>query len=356
MATQLDERKVEALADRVFGQLNGALASLNLYVGLRLGLFEELAKSGPVTPVELASRMSLDERYVLEWLECMVANEYLDHDHAMGRFELGAEGAAVLADRNSPAFLAGLLPFLPSCAGVLPQLLEAFRNGGGVPYEAYGADARDGIGNGNRPMYVHDYVSTWIPALPDIKRRLEAGGRVAEVGVGQGWSAIELAKGFPSIRVDAIDVDEASIAEAKANAAAEGVADRVTFHHAPIEKASLEGGYDLVTAFECLHDMPYPVEALSAMRGLAGPGGAVLIADERVAEDLADNVNPIGQFNYNCSVLHCLPQAMVFPGAAGTGTVIRTSTMRRYAEEAGFTSVDVLPIEHPLWRFYRLTP
>jgi 2-polyprenyl-3-methyl-5-hydroxy-6-metoxy-1,4-benzoquinol methylase len=200
------------------------------------------------------------------------------------------------------------------------------------------------------------YVSKWIPALPDIESRLKNGGRVAEVGCGIGWSAVALAKGFPKARIDAIDPDEASVKEARRNAEESGVASQVTFHQATIEEASCQAPYDLVTAFECLHDMAYPVAALQRMRELAAPNGAVLIADEAVEDTLEDNCNFMGHLFYNFSVLHCLPQAMVYPNAAGTGTVITPSTVKKYATEAGFARVDILPIENPMFRFYRLTP
>jgi 2-polyprenyl-3-methyl-5-hydroxy-6-metoxy-1,4-benzoquinol methylase len=151
-------------------------------------------------------------------------------------------------------------------------------------------------------------------------------------------------------------VDEASVAEARRQAAEAGVADRIAFHRSAVEDAPLRGPYDLVTAFECLHDMPYPVRALRRMRELAGSSGAVLVADEGVGDSLDENRNFVGRLNYNFSVLHCLPQALVFPDSAGTGTVIRPSTLRRYAQDAGFARVETLPIDNPLWRFYRLTP
>jgi 2-polyprenyl-3-methyl-5-hydroxy-6-metoxy-1,4-benzoquinol methylase len=209
---------------------------------------------------------------------------------------------------------------------------------------------------GNRPMFVNDYVAKWIPAMPDIETRLQAGGRVAEIGCGVGWSSISLAQGFPNIQIDAVDVDAASIKQAQHNAQQAGVTDRIVFHLASAEEAPLSGSYDLVTAFEVIHDMAYPVKALRRMHELAAPDGAVLIADEAVGESLAENRNFLGHLMYNFSVLHCLPQAMVYPGAAGTGTIMRPSTLRDYAQEAGFTQVDVLPIENPFWRFYRLTP
>jgi ubiquinone/menaquinone biosynthesis C-methylase UbiE len=237
----------------------------------------------------------------------------------------------------------------------LPRLIEAFHTGGGVPLEDYGMDFVEAQGFGTRPMFINDYVSKWIPAMPDIESRLKNGGRVAEVGCGIGWSAVALAKGFPRTRIDAIDSDEASIKEARRNAEESRVAGQITFHQSTVEEAPCQAPYDLVTAFECLHDMAYPVAALRRMRELAAPDGAVLIADEAVEDTLEDNCNFMGHLFYNFSVLHCLPQALVFPNAAGTGTVITPSTVKKYATEAGFARVDILPIENPMFRFYRLT-
>ena len=351
----MDQTKIDAFAERIFGEVLTAMAVLNVYLGHRLGLFRALME-GPATPAELAKRAGCVERYVREWLECMAVQDYVTHDQATGRFALPREHAAVLVDRDNPSYAAALACFVPSLGGVLPQLLQAFRTGGGVPYEAYGADVLEAIAFGNRPMFVNDYVARWLPALPDVVTRLEAGARVADIGCGLGWSSIALARAFPKTRIDAVDVDEASVAEARRQAAEAGVADRIAFHRSAVEDAPLRGPYDLVTAFECLHDMPYPVRALRRMRELAGSSGAVLVADEGVGDSLDENRNFVGRLNYNFSVLHCLPQALVFPDSAGTGTVIRPSTLRRYAQDAGFARVETLPIDNPLWRFYRLTP
>jgi 2-polyprenyl-3-methyl-5-hydroxy-6-metoxy-1,4-benzoquinol methylase len=351
----MDQGKIDAMTERIVSDVNGAMSCLNVYLGHRLGLFQALADAGPVTSHELARKTGYQERYLREWLECMAVGDVLAHDEALGAFSLSPEHAVALLDRDSPAYATPFVCYLPSFAKVLDQLMEAFRSGGGVPYEAYGADTLEGIGLGNRPMYVHDYVARWIPTMPDIEARLRAGGRVAEIGCGLGWSSISLAKGFPRIRIEAVDVDEASIVAAQRNAQDAKMADRIRFHRGPVEEVPLSGPFDLVTAFECLHDMPYPVKALRRMGELAGPGGTVLVADEAVGDTLGENRTFLGRLNYNFSVLHCLPQAMVFPGSAGTGTVIRPSILKGYAREAGFRRVDVLPIEHPLWRFYRLT-
>lgn len=351
----IDEKKANAFAERLFNEIDTGMSCLNLYLGHRLGFYRAMADAGPVTAAELARKTGCNERYVREWLECMAVHDYLDHGPA-GRFSLSPEHAAVLLERDAANYAAPFLQWVPSFARVLEPLIEAFRSGGGVPYEAYGSDAVEAIGLGNRPMFINDYVSKWIPALPDVERRLHNGGRVAEVGCGVGWSSISLARGFPAVRIDAVDIDAASIDEARKNAREAGVADRIVFYECPAEEAALKGPYDLVTAFECIHDMAYPVRALRWMRELASPGGAVLIADEAVGDSLDDNRSFLGRLNYNFSVLHCLPQAMVFPKAAGTGTVMRPSLLRAYAQEAGFSRVEVLSIENPLWRFYRLAP
>jgi 2-polyprenyl-3-methyl-5-hydroxy-6-metoxy-1,4-benzoquinol methylase len=351
----MENHKAEALAERILGEVNSAMSVLTIYVGHKLGLYRALAESGPVTPSQLAQKTGYSERYLREWLECMAVGGYLDYSSSSGTFSISEEHKAVLVEENHPAYITPFTQWIPSFSGVLPELTKAFRTGGGVNYELYGQDTLDAIGLGNRPMFVNDYVSSWIPTLPDVESKLKQGGRVADVGAGVGWSAIALARGFPNIKIDSIDIDEESIRQARANAEKAGVAERITFHHSPIEKAELSGPYDLVTAFECLHDMPYPLDALRKMRELAGPNGTVLIADEAAEDSLEENCNFLGHLFYNFSVLHCLPQAMVFPDAAGTGTAIKPSTVREYAKAAGFKTVEVLPIQNPFWRFYRLT-
>jgi 2-polyprenyl-3-methyl-5-hydroxy-6-metoxy-1,4-benzoquinol methylase len=351
----MDQNKIDSFQERLFTELNAGMSCLNLQLGYRLGLIQALAEADPVTPTELAQQMGYAERYVREWLECLAAGEYLDYDSTTGRFSLPPEHATVLVNPDSPSSAIGVVGWIPSFANILPQLIEAFRTGGGVPYEAYGLDMVTAQGLFTRPMFMNDYVSAWIPAMPDIESKLKAGGRVADVGCGIGWSVIALAQGFANTQIDAIDPDELSIQEAQRNVEKAGVSDRITFHLSTVEEAPIQGPYDLIATFETLHDMPYPVQALSRMRELLAPDGVVLIADEAVGETLEENTNFMGHFFYNFSVLHCLPQAMVFPNGAGTGTVIKSSTVSKYADEAGFKSVVILPIENPQFRFYRLT-
>jgi ubiquinone/menaquinone biosynthesis C-methylase UbiE len=351
----MDNQKAEAFAERILTEVNGAMSVLNIYLGHKLGLYRSLADAGDITPKELARRTGYSERYLREWLECMAVSGYLDYSSVGGSFSLSDEHRAVLVEQEHPSYITPFTQWIPSFAGILAHLMEAFRTGGGVDYELYGQDTLDAIGLGNRPMFANDYVNYWLPAMPDVQIKLEQGGKVAEVGAGVGWSSISLARGFPRVKIDSVDIDAESIQQARTNVEKSGLSDRITFHHSPIERVELAGPYDLVTAFECLHDMAYPIEALEKMRCLAGSKGTVLIADEAAGDSIEENCNFLGQLFYNFSVLHCLTQAMVFPEAAGTGTAIHPSTVREYARAAGFKEVEILPIENPFWRFYRLT-
>jgi 2-polyprenyl-3-methyl-5-hydroxy-6-metoxy-1,4-benzoquinol methylase len=225
-----------------------------------------------------------------------------------------------------------------------------------VPYEEYGQDTREAIAYANRPQFINLMGSEWLPAVPDVHKRLQADppARVADIGCGSGWSSISIARAYPKARVDGFDLDEESIAEARSNAAAEGLADRVNFRVQDAADPKLSGHYDLAIAIECIHDMSRPVEALSAMRSIVGGDGAVIVVDERVGETFVAPSDEVERLMYGFSILHCLAVGMAEQPSAGTGTVMRPAILRRYATEAGFSRVEVLPIENDFWRFYRL--
>jgi SAM-dependent methyltransferase len=213
------------------------------------------------------------------------------------------------------------------------------------------------IGATNRPQFVN-LIADWLAAVPAVDARLSKTppARVADVACGTAHSSIAIARAYPLVTVHALDVDATSIERARTNISAAGLDDRVrpVLHDAG--DADLGGPYDLVTIFEALHDMNHPVQALRAVRAGLADGGSVLVADERVAERFAPTGDEIERFNYGFSILHCLPVGLLDADSAGTGTVIRPDTVRSYADEAGFARVDVLPIEHDFWRFYRLLP
>jgi 2-polyprenyl-3-methyl-5-hydroxy-6-metoxy-1,4-benzoquinol methylase len=360
-SAQTPEQRRDALVDRIFGSSIGFMEILSIYVGDRLGFYRVLANDGGATASQLADTTDTHGRYAREWLEQQAVAGILEVEDAdtepeERRYLLPEGHDEVLLERDSLYYVA---PFALQMVGItrpLPAVLEAFRTGGGVPYAEYGEDMREGIAYGNRPMFVNLMGTEWLPAVPDVHERLQADppARVADVGCGTGWSSISIARAYPKVGVDGFDLDEDSIAEAKANAEAEGLTDQVSFQVRDAADPELSGRYDVAIAFECIHDMGRPVEALRALRSMASEDGAVLVVDERVGEDFTAPSDEIERLMYGFSVLHCLPVGMAEQPSAGTGTVMRPATLRRYATEAGFSGVEILPIENDLWRFYRL--
>jgi len=348
-----------ALAERF---VNAGLATMELFtvhLGLRHGLYRALHDLGRATPRDVASAANVHPRYAREWLEQqavagLIATVAVADDPHATTYELPAAHGPVLLDEDSPYFTAPMARFMAGIAGTLPALESAFRTGDGVPYAAYGADTREAIAGLNRPMYRADLAKEWLAALPDVQARLATGdGRVLDLGCGEGWSSIALAEAFPDVRVDGVDLDEPSLVRARRHAMRAGVADRVTFTTADASAAS-PGAYDLICVFEALHDMADPVAVLSTARTRLADGGTVLIADEKVAETFTAPGDDVERLNYAFSVLHCLPATRAEGAVEEAGTVLRPQVVRRYAEQAGFTSVEVLPVAHDFWRFYRL--
>jgi SAM-dependent methyltransferase len=351
----------DALVERLFEATLGTWDVLAVYIGSRLGLYRALTASD-ATPTELAERTGTNERYVREWLEQQAASGILDVDDpgaetGRRRYSLPAGHDEALLDETSLNFIAPIAKLVAACVRPLDKLLEAFRSGEGIPYSAYGADLHEGQAEFTRPMFEAQLGTEWLPAIPEVHARLQADppARIADVACGEGFSTIAIARAYPKARVDGIDSDEASIAAAERHLTGSGVEDRVTFHAR--DAAETEGErYDLVYIHEALHDMSYPVEVLRTCRELLAEGGSVVIGDERVADAFTVPGDDLERFYYGFSVLHCLPVGMVGEGAAGTGTVMRAGTVRRYADEAGFGGFEILPIENDFYRFYRLSP
>ena len=353
----------DALVGRLFQGALGMLDLVSVYLGDRLGFYQALVGAGWTTPRELAEHTGTAERYAREWLEQqavtgLVAVEEASAEAAARRYRLPDGHAEVLLDRDSLNYLAPLARLVVSTLGTMPSLLNAFRTGGGVPWSAYGEDAREGQADMNRPHFLQLLGTHWLPTIPDVHARLQADppARVADIGCGAGWSSIAIARTYPKVRVDGFDLDEPSVALARANAGAAGLAGRVAFHVRDAADPALSGRYDLVTAFETIHDMSQPVNALRAMRNLTVEGGAVIVMDERVAETFTAPGDEIERLMYGYSILCCLPTGLADSPSAATGTVMRPATLRGYALEAGFRSVEILPMQHDFWRFYRLLP
>lgn len=357
---EIDSSAVGAFADRIAMATVAGLELVTIELGKRLGLYQALA-AGAGTVAELADRSRVDHRYCREWLEQQATAGILtvdvepeEGDPASRVFGLPAAHAVALLDPDSLAFVAPLTAFPVGAAGMIDQLVAAYRTGGGIAFADYGEWIRTAQEEINRPQFLNLLATEWFPAMPDVVRRLQTGpSRVADIGCGGGWSSIAIATGYPQATVFGFDTDEASIEAARRNAADAGVAGRTQFSTA--DAVTGGGSYDLVCCFEALHDMSDPVGALAAMRRMAGDDGAVLVVDERTADALtANDPDPVQRLLYAVSVLHCLPVGRNEQPSAATGAVMRTATLEHYAAEAGFGSVEVLPVDHESFRLYRL--
>ncbi len=357
--TAEDGAKVEEFAGNLFMACLASMELANVELGVRLGLYEALAGAGPVTAAQLAESAGIAERYAREWLEQQAVAGVVEVDDAAApiperRFTLPNAHAHVLIDDDSEACMKPCAAVVPWMAKALDIMVEEFRSGTGAAFGLF--DLHDIQAAFTRPVFVNHLTQTWLPALPDVQAKLTKGEqvRIAEIGCGEGLAAITIAKAYPNVEIDGYDLDEASIGVARKSAADAGLGDRVRFHVQDAADASVEGDYDLVMAIEMLHDVPDPVGILRTMKRLAGDSGAVLVVDERTEDAFTVPASEMERLFYAFSTLHCLAVSMQ-GGGAGTGTVIRADTLRAYAADAGFSTVDVLDVEHPQFRLFRLS-
>jgi SAM-dependent methyltransferase len=346
--------RAAALSERLFGAALGAFDLAGVYLGDRLGYYRSLDADGPATPAELAARTGTDARYAREWLEQQAVSGILEVD-AEHRFRMPEGHASVLVDPVSLDLMAPLARMVAAAMARLPELVGAYRTGEGLGWDSYGADMREGQAAFNRPAFTHLLTGEWLPAITDLHERLLMGppARVADIGCGEGWSTIALARAYPSARFIGVDLDEPSIRAAREHAGQAGVEDRVEFRHA--DAAALEEPLDVAIIIEAVHDMANPVPVLAAVRKVLRPEGSLVVVDERVAEQFAAPGDEVERFMYGWSITTCLPDGRSRLPSTGTGTVMRPDTLRRYALEAGFGAVEVLPVENDFFRFYRLS-
>ena len=343
----------DAFAERIFAAALGAFDIAGVYLGDRLGWYASLDADGPATPDELAARTGADPRYAREWLEQQAVGGILQIDER-GRFRLPSEHAAVLVDPESLSLMAPLSRMITAAFGRLPDVADAFRSGGGVGWERYGPDMREGQAAFNRPAFTHLLGKVWLPAIPDVDARLRAepAARVLDVGCGEGWSTIAMARAYPLARFVGVDLDGPSIDAARRRAAAAGLGHRVEFREA--DAAALDGEFDAAIIIEAVHDMANPVPVLAAVRAALAEGGSLIVVDERVAESFFAPGDDVERFMYGWSLTTCLPDGRSREPSVATGTVMRPDTLRGYASAAGFSAMEILPIENDFFRFYRL--
>lgn len=334
----------------------GTLGLMAIRLGRRLGLYDELAEFA--TASEVAERTGTDARMVREWLEHQAVLGFLEIEDVdmvpdERRFRMPDATREALTDADSLRFAAPMAEEATRVVGRLPDLERAFRTGRGIEQAYHWEEGRP---DGSRSAFLRLLGTEWLPAVEDVDQRLkrQPPARVADIGVGSGWSSIAMALAYPEVRIDGYDLDEIAIGYARKHAEEAGVEDRVTFLAGDASTFDADGKYDLVTIFEAVHDLSRPVTLLSQARALLADQGCVIVADERVPERLEIPASPFDRYIYGWSVMNCLPAAMTDAGSANTGAIMRPDALRRYATEAGFEDVEVLPIEHDEWRFYRL--
>lgn len=353
----VDPERLKATAKLAFDQLAGAVTSAMMYLGDTLGLYRALAEGGPASSAELAARAGLDERWVREWLHNQAAAGLVEGPEA-GRFTLSPEAEAVLAREEHPAFGMGMFSQLPVLLGVLDRLRESFRTGQGLPYDAFGPEGARGIERGFAPWLRHFLVPAVIGAVPGLRERLEAGAEVADVGCGGGFALRTLARAFPASRLHGYELSTHALERAEAARAEAGLAN-LRFHDVREDPLPAEPRFDLVLAFDCLHDMTHPEEAAAAIRKAIRADGVWLVAEMKAHEGFEENRerNPMASLMYGVSVLSCLSSSLSEPGGAGLGTLgLSEGRLRRLVETAGFTRFRRLPVDHPVNAFYEVRP
>lgn len=360
-AVETDASEREAFVATLMRSAEGTFRVFGIYLGERLGYYAALAQGAAMTSGELAQATATDERYAREWLEQQTLAGVLrvaepSPDGRARRYVLPPAHAEVLVKTTSLDYAFPLVHQLVAVTRPLDRLLAAYRTGAGISFAEYGVDMREGQAAMNRPIFMQLLAREWIPAMPDVERKLHEGASIVDLGCGAGWSSIALAHAYPRSRVDGIDLDLPSIELARKNAETEGVEARVRFEARDARDPALERRYDLVTMFEVLHDLARPVDVLRTARGMLAPGGSVLVVDERVGHEFTADGSELEWMMYGWSILHCLAAGKSERPSAETGTVLRAPRLREMAREAGFAHVEVLPIEHPFFRLYHLRP
>jgi len=330
----IDEKKLNDFIGKVIGDFGAALSSALVYIGVKLGLYKAMAGAGPLTPAELARRTGTVERYVREWLVNQAASGYLEYDTASGRYTLPAEQAVALTDETSPFYVAGGFYVVKAMTHAVERITEAFQKGGGILWGENDPDLFIGTERFFRPGYATYLVSQWIPSLTGVEAKLKSGGKAADLGCGHGASTLIMARAYPRSRFYGFDNHKPSIEYSRRAAREAGMSDRVSFEVA--DSANFPGeGYDLITFFDCLHDMGDPVGALKQAFEALAPEGSVLIVEPMAGNTVEENFNPVGRTFSAASTLCCTSNSLATGGPA-LGAVATEEAIRKTVRSGGF--------------------
>jgi SAM-dependent methyltransferase len=336
---QLDEKKLHEFVGKMLNDLGGAFSVPTVRIGLRLGLFDALHQGGPATAEELAKRAgNLTERYVREWALAQAANGFIDYDAASKQFSLSPHQAMVFAMKDSPVYLAGAFDLVAAMIEGEPKVEHSFRTGAGVRWGDSAGCLFCATGAFFRPGYVNNIVQNWLPALDGVAGKLKAGAKVADVGCGVGFSTLLMAEAFPESRFVGFDFHEPSVQEARRHAEAHGVSGRVRFEAASA-KDIRETGFDLVTSFDCLHDMGDPRGCSAHMRRILNDDGIWMIVEPIAGDRPEQNMNPVGRLYYNASTMICVPTSLDQEVGEGLGAQAGEAKLSEVIRAGGFTHV-----------------
>lgn len=348
----MDKDKIKAFSERVFADVSTSLASGMVYVGVKTGLFRAMDGQGPMSCEQVVEDSGLQARYVQEWLKGMVAAEYLEYDSDQQTYLLPDEYAYMLASDGTDHFVGGLYNMVPVLMAGAPQVAQAFVSGGGVPFDAIGEEGVLALDILNRGAYQQRFVSYWLQSLPGVVENLEAGGRALDVGCGSGYVSTSLAQAFPQAEVVGIDPDSVSIGQARKTAATArcGAEFQVTTTTGLLNKHPSDQ-FDFISACDCVHDFPDPPATLREIRQLLAADGTFLVIEPKVADRLEDNINSVASMFYGFSLFHCMTQSLAADGC-GMGACAGPANTQKLLAEAGFSSVELLPIKSQVNLFY----
>jgi len=343
----MDKERQKQAIDRVLRDMAGAMTAGLAFVGTRTGLFRAMAGKGAMTLDDVVKASGLQRRYVEEWLKGMTSAGYLDYQD--DKYTLPDEMAYFVAGDGTDHFVGGMWEMVPVMARVAPKVAEAFRKGGGVPFEEFGPDCVHALDLINRGQYEERLASYWLKSLPEVLAKLQSGGRALDFGCGVGRVALALKKTFPKAEVHGVDIDAESITRAVGAAGAAGL--QVDFRVGKPPAAD----YDLITICDCIHDLAAPVETLQGIRKLLKPGGTLFIVEPKAADRLEDNKNTVATMFYGFSVFHCMTQSLA-RGGPGLGTCMGPAQTEKLVREAGFKGFKMLDIKSMTNLFYAATP
>jgi len=330
----MDPEKLNTFVGKMLGDLGAAASAALIIIGDKLGLYRELAGGDALSAAELAARTGTAERYVREWLANQAASGYVTYDPESQRFSLPPEHAFMLADENSPLFMQGAFQIVEAMMAAEPQITERFRTGQGLGWHEHDPRLFEGTERFFRPGYNANLIASWIPALDGVEAKLKAGAKVADVGCGLGASTILMAQAFPNAVFHGFDYHAGSIELARSRAKAAGVADRIEFTVASA-KDFPGNDYDLVTYFDCLHDMGDPVGAAKHVRSALATGGTWMLVEPFANDRLEDNCNPVGRVYYAASTMLCTPASLSQEVGLALGAQAGEARLRVLIESAG---------------------